>query len=125
MEIGELRHKITIQRPTLVRGELGGSSEVFEDWLVNIWASIEPLSPAEFFAAAQVASEQTLRIRIRYRPGITAQMRIRHQVGGGSPTNYVYFDIEGEPLDVFGRRREIHLMCKRRQAEGFRTGALS
>ncbi len=125
METGSLRHKVDIERPVEVRGELGGTSEQFELFLENIWASVEPLSPSEYFAAAQVQSETSVRIRIRYRPGITSTMRVRQLVSrGSSPSQYRYFSIEGEPLSVLGRDREIHLMCKLREAEGFRTGAI-
>lgn len=122
MEIGELRHKVTIERPVTLTDELGGTSEQFEPFLENIWASVEPLSPSEFFAGAQVASESTVRVRIRFRPGITSKMRVKQLKVAGSPSEYVYYSIEGEPLSVFGRHREIHLMCKLREAEGFRQG---
>lgn len=121
MKVGDLRHRIQIQRPVQVRTDSGAFEEVFETW-IRCWAAIEPLSPREIFAAAQVQSDITTRIRIRYRPGITAKMRIAWQREAGSPSIIEYFDIEGPPIELNTQRDEIHLMCRRRDAEGFRTG---
>ena len=44
----------------------------------SIPASIEPLSAREFIQAAAVQSAVTARIVIRYLPGVTAAMRVRH-----------------------------------------------
>lgn len=121
MEAGELRHRVMIQRPVNERQALGSFEEKFEDYL-EVWASIEPLSPREYLAAAQIASDITTRIKIRYRPGIDATMRVVHRKVSGSPTEETIYKIEGNPIDVFGRRREIHLMCRHRDAEGFRQG---
>ncbi len=122
MEAGELRHRIMIQRPNTERQALGSFEEIYEDYL-ECWASIEPIGPRELIAAAQIASEITTRIRIRYRPGIDATMRVVHRKVSGSPTEETIYKIEGNPIDVLGRRREIHLMCRHRDAEGFRQGA--
>lgn len=47
--------------------------------LAWVYASIEPLSTRDFIAASAVQSEVTARIVIRYRPGITTDMRILHR----------------------------------------------
>ncbi len=44
-----------------------------------ISAQIMPISGGELIAAAAVQSKVTTRIRIRYRPGITAAMRVIHR----------------------------------------------
>jgi SPP1 family predicted phage head-tail adaptor len=125
MEIGELRHKVTIERPEAGgRNERGGVREVFVPNLVDIWAEVLQLGPRERMLAQQVQSSITSKIRIRYRPGITAKMRVRWEHGeGGSPTTVEFFDIEGPPIPVQGRTNEIWLMCVKRDAEGYRTGA--
>lgn len=126
MEIGELRHKVTIERPIAGAGrnERGGVSESYEPYLVDIWAEVQQLGPIARFAAQQVQSSITTKIRIRYRPGINAKMRVRWEHGeGGSPTTIEYFAIEGPPIPVEGRTNEIWLMCVKRDAEGWRSGA--
>lgn len=127
MESGKLRHQVTIQRPRNATGELGGVTQVWEDFLVDIRAEVLPLTAREQWQAQQVTAETDTKIRIRYRPGITAQMRVRHLRPGsaGSPQIWDYYDLTGDPIDVNGRHFELHLMCVKRSAEGFRTGEQS
>jgi SPP1 family predicted phage head-tail adaptor len=122
---GTLRHRVTIQAPQDARTNSGATKTVFVDYLGPIWASVEPLTARELWAAAQVQSEATVRIRIRYRPGITAKMRVKWQRIPGSPNVYDWYEIEGPPIDIEGRHHELHLMCVLREAEGFRQGAPS
>lgn len=123
MEIGELRHKVTIERPVPGRSERGGPRDEWVPHLSNIWAEVRQLGPREQMLAQQVQSSITTKIRIRYRPGLDATMRVRWQHGeGGSPTTVEFFDIEGPPIPVEGRTDEIWLMCVKRDAEGYRTG---
>lgn len=123
MEVGELRHKVTIERPLQGRSERGGPRDSFEPWLPNIWAEVKDTGPRERFGAQQVQSSITTKIRIRFRPGIDATMRVKWEHGeGGSPTIVDYYDIEGPPIAVEGRTNEIWLLCVKRDAEGYRTG---
>jgi SPP1 family predicted phage head-tail adaptor len=124
MESGKLRHKVTIQRRIERRGELGGVTHDYEDWL-TVRAEVLPLTTREQFQAQQIAAELDTRIRIRWRPGIDATMRVRHQRQSGSPQQFDFYELVGDPIDVNGRHQELHLMCVRRSAEGFRTGAPS
>lgn len=102
MKAGALDQRIVIER--LVEGydELG---QPINDWLpiVTTWAHVEPLVGREYLAAAALVAEVTARIRMRYRPGITAADRIIH---GG--TTYGITSV----ADVHSSRRELHLMCK-------------
>jgi SPP1 family predicted phage head-tail adaptor len=121
MESGKLRHKIILQRPVDTRDALGGITQSWEDWL-TIRAEILPLAAREQWQAQQIAAETDARIRIRYRPGIDARVRVKHLRASGSPQLFDYYDLTGDPIDVGGRKKELHLMCVRRSAEGFRTG---
>lgn len=75
MQAGKLRHRVTIQQPTVARN---GFNEAVTTWsnVVTVWASVEPLSGREFFAAEHVQSEITHRVRLRYRSGIVPTMRV-------------------------------------------------
>ncbi|MDW7651312.1 MAG: phage head closure protein, partial [Bacillota bacterium] len=42
----------------------------------TVWASIEPLSGREFFAAQQVNAEVSTKITLRYKAGIKPEMRV-------------------------------------------------
>lgn len=47
--------------------------------VAEVWAAVEPASVREFIASQQMQSEIVARITIRYRAGLTAQMRILHR----------------------------------------------
>lgn len=124
MLAGKLIHRVWIQTPIEVRGATGSHKQRFTDW-IEVWASVEPLSPREIFAAQQVASDLTTRIRMRWRDGLHAKMRIRHQRSAGSPTVSDYYDIEGPPVRIDGKSVELWLYCRFRDAQGFRSGESS
>jgi SPP1 family predicted phage head-tail adaptor len=123
MKAGKLRHKVDIERSVVGRSTRGGPTDQWVPHLVNIWAEVLQLGPREQLLAQQVQSEVTTKIRIRYRAGLDATMRVRWEHGeGGSPTTVEFFDIAGPPIPVEGRTNEIWLMCIKRDAEGYRTG---
>lgn len=121
MLAGKLIHRVWIQTPQEVRGATGSHKQIYTDWK-EVWASVEPLTPREIFAAQQVASDLTTRIRMRWRDGLNSKMRIRHQRTLGSPTVSDYYDIEGPPVRIDGKSVELWLYCRFRDAQGFRSG---
>ena len=101
---GKLRHRIALQSLTAGSPQQTGSGMPDESWatVVTVSASVEPLNGRELFAAQEHHSEVTTRVRIRYRSGITAKMRVSH---GG--TLYNIRDV----IDPEKRHRELQLMC--------------
>lgn len=79
MRAGTLRHRVRIERPILAQDPNTG--EVVPDWelVATVWASVEPLSAREFIAAQATQSEITARVVMRYRNGITPDMRLVHR----------------------------------------------
>lgn len=79
MRAGTLRHRVTIQHRSQTQNPNTG--EITPGWedVATVWASVEPLSAREFIAAQGQQSEVTARIKIRYREGITAAMRVLHR----------------------------------------------
>lgn len=75
MKIGKLRHRITLQEYIATRDSFGAEVEAWVD-IGTVWASIEPLSGREFFAAQQVNAEVSTKITLRYRTGIKPEMRV-------------------------------------------------
>jgi SPP1 family predicted phage head-tail adaptor len=75
MNAGRMRHRITIQQRANTPDTFGQPIESWAD-VATVWASVEPLQGREFFAADQVNAEVTTRIRMRWRSGITAAMRV-------------------------------------------------
>lgn len=77
MKIGDLRHRITFQKPLKTPDDYKGHEVNWQD-VVTVWASIEPLTGREYFYAHQIKNEVSHRVRIRYRRNITEEMRIKH-----------------------------------------------
>jgi SPP1 family predicted phage head-tail adaptor len=101
MRAGDLRHTITIQQKTETADAMGGIVQTWSD-VVTVRAEVRALSGREFFAAQQVNSEISVKIRIRYRTGIDSTMRAVH----GSDI----YDIQAVlPVGT----TELHLMCKK------------
>jgi SPP1 family predicted phage head-tail adaptor len=102
MEAGKLRHKVTLEQLDTGQDSAGAVERSWSDFARDIWASVEPLSGREYFQAQQVASETSVRVRIRYRSGVLPTMRV------------VYGDRRFEILAVIDpeeRHRELQLMC--------------
>lgn len=79
MRAGDLRHRITLQRPQHMQDPVTGAMNVSWAEVAKTWARIEPLSARDFIAAASNQSKVSARIVIRYRSGIDSTMRIVHR----------------------------------------------
>lgn len=99
---GRLRHRIEIQNYEMTQDDWGGVIYAWSHW-AHVWASVEPLQGREFFAAQALQSQTTVRIRMRYRPGVTSQMRVLFD-------GRIY-DIESV-IEPQSRRHALQLMCK-------------
>lgn len=124
MLAGKLRYKVMLQKPTTTKSGGGSITDNYVDW-IQVSAAIEPLTPREYFAAQAVNSDITVRIRVRFRPGLDARLRVKHVHGSGSPNVVDLYDVQGPPVEVLSNRTEVWLMCKRRDTSGFRTGEVS
>jgi SPP1 family predicted phage head-tail adaptor len=100
-QAGLLRHRVTIQQVTEARDTFGGIERTWAT-LATVWAAVEPLSGREYLAAKQQEAETTTRIRIRYRSGITSQMRV---IWGEA--SYEIVSVIPDPTNA----RELVLMC--------------
>jgi SPP1 family predicted phage head-tail adaptor len=75
MNIGRLKHRVVLQKKTVTEDAIKQQSESWIDY-AYIWASIEPLTGREYFAARQENTEVTTRVTIRYLKGVTPDMRV-------------------------------------------------
>jgi SPP1 family predicted phage head-tail adaptor len=102
MEAGKLRYRVTLQQLTTTTDAEGIP---IESWLpfATVHAAVEPIKGREYFQAAAVGAENTVRIRIRYRSGVTAAMRLLYGTR--------IFNIRSV-IDDNERHWEIHLMCE-------------
>lgn len=79
LKAGKLRHVVSIEENDPI---VDSSGEKIENWVAvfpRVYASIEPLSARELFAAGAEQSEVVARITIRFRTGLNHAMRIVHR----------------------------------------------
>ncbi|MBK8773118.1 MAG: phage head closure protein [Rhizobiales bacterium] len=107
---GLMDQRITLQAPSASVDSLGQRVETWAT-VVALWANVQPLRGREFFAAGAINSEAQVRVRIRYRAGVTAAWRVLWK---GVPHAIV-----AEPVDVNGGRHTLELLC----SAGIRDGA--
>ena len=75
MQIGDFRHRITFQQLKAEVKENGFEEEVWKDYK-TVWAKVSNLSGREFYQAATVHAEKTVKFMIRYVNDIDESMRI-------------------------------------------------
>lgn len=101
MRAGWLRHRIALQTATPTQNAVG---EPVDAWATTatVWGSVEPLRGREYIDQATAQAAVTTRIRIRYRSGVTPQMRATWD-------GHTY-DIQAV-VEVKTQRKELELMC--------------
>lgn len=104
MQAGRLRHQVVIQSKVAGSPDRTGSGAPDKAWtdLCTLYAAIEPLRGKEFMESQAINSAVAVRIRVRYRSGITAAMRVKHGA--------TIYSIEAV-LNPDLRNRELQLMC--------------
>ena len=101
--IGKLRHRITIQTPTITRSDRGAEVLAWAT-LATVYADIRTVGGQEQVIANQLETATLLHtITIRYRTGITPKMRVLW----GSR----YFAIEAI-IERDNRQRMFDLSCR-------------
>ena len=76
MRIGQLRHRITIEKPAQGKNAI---DEVVSTWstLCTIWSAVEPAAGNVYYTAKQLDARVDGRVRIRYRGDLEPTMRIK------------------------------------------------
>jgi len=97
-----LNHRVTLQRRSATPGALGQASTTWTD-VATVWAAVEPLRGRDWFAAGQRQASADVRITVRHRADVTADMRVLWR---GVP-----HDLSAPPIDVRGEGRYLELMC--------------
>lgn len=104
---GTLRDRITIQRRK-PGGALGQPSNTWED-VLTVWGNVRFGSGSEAIRSGQVASKAQASIRIRWRTGITAEMR--------AVCDGVIYEIKTQLPDR-QRREYVDLACEVTNGQG-------
>lgn len=99
---GAFDKRVTLQSRQLTRSPVNGEESIEWGDVATVWANVKPLRGSSFFAARAVQTSVDHVITIRYRAGVTADMRV--QWGD------VLFDID-EVIDVNSRHDNLELMC--------------
>lgn len=108
---GRLNRLVTLQQRAAGSPQQFATGEPDETWVdvAQVWASVEPLVGREFYEAQQVQSSVTAKLRLRWRPGVNAGMRVVHQ---GKIYNLAH------PADVLAANRELLFYCTEGENQG-------
>lgn len=107
MRSARLRSLVTIQTPTQTTDAYGAPTETWATYATR-WAEVEPLSGREYFAAQQVASEVSHKIKLRH-DSLTGSITPKMRISWDSRV----FDINSV-INAGERDREVELMCVER-----------
>lgn len=102
MQAGRLNRRCVLQSPGTATDELGQPIPGWTD-VATVWADIRMKSGLEAIKAGAVVSTVQASIRIRYRAGVNAGMRVVH--------NLVAYEILAVQPDV-GGREYVDLVCE-------------
>lgn len=103
MQAGRLNQRISIQQRTTSVDAIGQPVETWTD-VAEVWADVRYQKGLEAIKAGADTSVVSVSIRIRYRGGIDAGMRVLH----GSDV----FDIQAVLPDA-GQRQYVDLACRK------------
>src|SRR5687768_1853806 len=107
MKAGELRFRVTVERPILQDNSFGESAVSYES-VAEVWAGIKPMLATEKFRAGKAQHEVTHEIRMRYAPYVHPACRLRYEDAAAGLTRY--FNIHSM-LDVNERHSELEMLC--------------
>ena len=102
MQAGRLNRRCVLQSPSTATDELGQPIPGWTD-VATVWGDIRMKSGLESIKAGASVSTVQASIRVRYRAGITAGMRVVH--------NLQAFNITAVLPDV-GGREYVDLVCE-------------
>lgn len=102
MQAGRLNRRCVLQAPSTARDELGQPIPGWTD-VASVWADIRMKSGLESIKAGAPVSVVAASVRIRYRAGVNAGMRVVH--------NLQAYEIKAVMPDVSGREF-LDLVCE-------------
>lgn len=105
MNIGHLRHRVTIQQYVTTTDGQGGFNRSWSTFATR-WAGVEPMKGLEQFRQDQKHPRQLFKIQLRFLDGLTEKMRILY-----NGNYYFIVSIENQLL----RDRDMVLICSNRE----------
>ena len=109
MEAGKLKHRITVQRPEKTRSATGQMMPGWAD-VCTVWAEIQCTDSKAVDGEGAIQHEGLYRIYIRYRPGITAEMRVLYH-DPDTDADRIFLLI-GPPVNWSGEKTGLTLLTK-------------
>lgn len=103
MDAGALNKRITIQKPTKQRASSGQQIPGWED-VCTIWADVKCTDSKTVDNDGVIRHEGLYRFYIRWRPNITAEMRVKWKDR--------IFELTGPPADWKSERSGLTLIAK-------------
>ncbi|MFS1519684.1 phage head closure protein [Bacillus sp. SCS-151] len=103
MNPGKLNKRIDILQQPDGQDSYGESDEIWNA-IAHVWADVNPLRGRELYRAKQIHPEATYMFIIRYRPGISHDMRVRY--------GERLFEIVAPPLNDKEVNRYLEITCK-------------
>ncbi len=100
LKAGDLDQRVTLQSRSVVKDAMGQATITWTTE-ATVWAQVQAVRGREFFAAAQVQQEQTVKVRIRWRTGVSPTWRLVWQGRAHDITGIV-------PV---GRNDMLEIMC--------------
>ena len=112
--IGRASHRIRVEEKSVTRNAIGEEVVTWADVIADtadnaLWAEVWPLKGREFFAAQQTQYAADVRFRIRYRDGVTREMRV---LWNSEPYDIIMI------VDVGAARQTIEILA----VNGIRNG---
>lgn len=108
MNAGKLRHRVTIEEGIVTLNDHGQEETVWQQFAPRLPACVVELSGRELWNAQQIKPDITLRVELRWLPGVTSKMRLKWHDCERERT----LEIAAPPINPDGRKREMHLLCK-------------
>jgi SPP1 family predicted phage head-tail adaptor len=103
---GKLRHKIILQTLTTQENAVGEEGQVYQDYQ-TVFASVQALKGNQYIEAKKARPELTFRVTIRYRPGVTNDMRIKYSKQNEPDRYFIIDDI----INISECNRMLEIMC--------------
>jgi head-tail adaptor len=106
---GKLRHRGTIEAPVRTQGNLGQAVITGRTVIADrIPLLVEELAGRDLEQARQLQADVTIKVTLRWRPGILTTMRLVWHDQGTDRT----LSILAPPINPDGKRFWLELMCK-------------
>lgn len=104
LTIGELRHRLTLERPERA-ADGGGGADVSWTEVAEIYGAVEEMTGGEIVIADHISGKRQVIVSIRHRDDVAPAMRFR--LGGRLlPIRAV--------IDPDGKRKHLRCLCEER-----------